>query len=235
MVFAKTPLAGRVKSRLARERSERDALILYSGFMRDLADVTRKWREQRVAADQNRRLVLAVSPTTEDPIVAELARLTGAHVCAQAEGDLGDRMQAAFDDEFKRGARSVCVIGTDLPTLPSHLINHAFRALLFERVVVGPTFDGGYWLIGAQRPAPDLFSGVPWSTSSTLMKTLAQLRRQDVNAHMLPFWYDIDTAMDLERLVWHVRALRGSQPGALPATWEALKAIGLVREPRATS
>jgi len=232
VVFAKTPIAGQVKTRLARERSERDALVLYAGFMRDLADSMRSWREQRVAADQNRRLVLAVTPHSEDPMIAEIAGLSGARIVVQPEGDLGTRMRTVIDDEFRRGARAVCVIGTDSPTLPAHLLDHAFRALLFERVVLGPTFDGGYWLVGAQRPAPDIFTGIPWSTSSVLMKTLALLRRQGVNAHLLPFWYDIDTAMDLERLVWHVKAMRAAEPNSVPATWKALSQIGLVREAR---
>ena len=79
-----------------------------------------------------------------------------------------------------------------------------------------------------QRPAPALFTGISWSTPAVLQQTLALLHGQSIEGHLLPFWYDIDQAGDLERLVWHARALRAAQPGALPHTWDALTRTGLV-------
>jgi rSAM/selenodomain-associated transferase 1 len=230
LVFAKRPVAGRVKTRLAAGRGDDDAALLYGAFLQDTARACLKWREQTVAVDPNRRLVWMLDPDGDDPLIVELARRCGARIAPQGDGDLGERLARAFKAEFDRGARAVCAIGTDSPTLPPHLVDHAFRALMFERVVLGPTFDGGYWLVGAQRPAPDVFSHIPWSTPEVLQSTLARLRAQDVAGYLLPFWYDIDEQGDLERLVWHVRALRAHDPTAATATWGVLSQMGLTGE-----
>lgn len=230
LVFAKRPLAGRVKTRLAADRGEEQAALLYGAFLQDTARACLKWREQTVAVDPNRRLVWMLEPHGDDPVIVELARRCGARIVPQGDGDLGDRLSRAFKAEFERGARAVCAIGTDSPTLPPHLVDHAFRALMFERVVLGPTFDGGYWLVGAQRPAPDIFSDIPWSTPETLQTTLDKLRAQDAPGYLLPFWYDVDNDGDLDRLAWHVRALRDQDPTAATATWGALSQMGVTEE-----
>lgn len=231
VLFAKAPLAGTTKTRLARERGTSDALILAAGFLFDIADICARWRAEKVAVDQNRRVTLYASPGVDDPVLAEAARRAGARLEVQQGDDLGERLRHAFDAEFERGARAVCAIGADSPTLPLHLLHEAFRALVWERVVLGPTFDGGYWLVGSQRPAPDLFTGVPWSTPAVLAHTLGKLEQAGVAPQLLPFWYDIDEATDLERLVWHARALRTKHPDAVPATWSALAKIGLLQSP----
>lgn len=232
VVFAKAPFAGTVKTRLAKERGDAVAARLYTAFLEDTAVACAAWRKETIGTDPNRRLLLYCAPDIQDPILSEISRRSGARAVAQPDGDLGARLSHIFAEEFDRGARAVCAIGSDSPTLPAHLINYAFRALRWHRVVLGPTFDGGYWLVGAQRPAPDLFSDIPWSTAGVLAKTLGQLSHQGVNAFLLPFWYDIDEAADLERLVWHVRAQRALHQNCAPATWAALQEIGLVRAER---
>jgi uncharacterized protein len=230
VLFARAPVLGRVKTRLSKERGEREAILLYTAFLRDVATVCANWRDEDVAVDPNRRLVLYVEPHGEDPLLAEIARLAGARVVPQVGEDLGAKLRHIFDAEFARGARSVCAVGSDSPTLPRHLIDHAFRSLAWERVALGPSFDGGYWLVGAQRPAPEIFSDIPWSTPSVLNRTVAQLRGQGVRPYLLPFWYDVDEPSDLEPLVWHLRTLRERDASVGAATWEALVRIGLVRE-----
>jgi rSAM/selenodomain-associated transferase 1 len=233
LVFVKAPVAGRVKTRLAAERGIEAATLLASAFLDDTAALVARWRAERTGVDPNRNLVFVCAPDAEDPVLARAAKIAGGRTSVQVAGDLGARLRAAFDAEFRRGARAVCAIGMDSPTLPLHLIDHAFRALEWERVVLGPTFDGGYWLVGAQRPAPDLFTDIPWSTHAVLARTLQQLKRQSVEPALLPFWYDVDEAADLERLVWHVRALRERDPTLAPSTWNALVRIGLIRQERA--
>jgi rSAM/selenodomain-associated transferase 1 len=228
VLFAKSPVLGRVKTRLAQERGARAATVLYTAFLRDTVKACGGWARQRVAADPNRRLVLYVEPDENDPVLAEAARLCGARFVVQPPGDLGEKLSFIFQAEFDRGARAVCAIGSDSPTLPTHLLEHAFRALTFERVVIGPSFDGGYWLIGAQRPAPDLFRDIPWSTPDVVSSTLTKLAAQGVHPYLLPFWYDVDEGADLGRLQWHLRALRGIDPGAGEATWQALGQLGLL-------
>jgi rSAM/selenodomain-associated transferase 1 len=227
VLFAKAPIAGSTKTRLARERGDRDAVLLSAGFLLDTVELCARWRCERTAVDQNRRVVLYASPHVEDPLLAEAARRAGARLEVQQGADLGARLRHAFEAEYERGARAVCAIGADSPSLPLHLLDEAFRALAWERVVIGPTFDGGYWLIGAQRPAPDLFTDVPWSTPAVVPRTVNRLRATGIEPHLLPFWYDIDEAADLERLVWHAGSVRARSPEKLSATWQALERIGL--------
>ncbi len=228
VVFARQPVAGAVKTRLAETIGDAAAVQLYCGFLEDTVTTCASWRKQTVGADPNRRLVFAVDPSADDPLIAELARRGGMHVVEQGEGDLGDRLQRAMDAEFSRGARAVCVIGSDAPTLPRSHLDHAFRALHFEPAVFGPSFDGGYWLVGAQRPAPDLFTNIPWSSEDTLDASLRHLRGSKTLGHLLPYWYDVDDAADLKRLVTQVVADRYERPGAHAATYAALVACGQI-------
>ncbi len=236
ILFAKAPLYGKTKTRLAKERGDDAALRLSLGFLVDTARLCGRWRKEHGGAvDANRRLAFYVDPAVEDPILVDLAFQAGARLERQQGADLGERLHHAFDAELARGARAVCAIGADSPTLPLHLLDHAFRALLFERVILGPTFDGGYWLVGAQRPQPNLFMGIPWSTAAVLPRTAALLEAQGISPHLLPFWYDVDEAADLERLVWHLRAVRAEnsrhgEPATGDATWQSLIDIGLVHD-----
>jgi uncharacterized protein len=231
ILFARAPVAGSTKTRLARARGERDAVLLATAFLLDTVELCGRWRAERVAVDQNRRVALYASPDADDPVLAEAARRAGARLEVQVGADLGERLRHAFEAEYERGARAVCAIGADSPALPLQLIDEGFRALVWERVVLGPSFDGGYWLVGAQRPAPDVFTDVPWSTPSVVAETLRRLGAQGIAPHLLPFWYDIDEAADLERLVWHARAVRARHPARLGATWRALERLGLAQQP----
>lgn len=246
IVMTKNPLLRRTKTRLAKERGDDAAVLLAASFLVDTAYTCARWRKESAATDQNRRLVFYVDPDVRDPLIVDLAFRAGARLEVQQGADLGERLRHAFDAEFARGARSVCVVGSDSPTLPEHLLDHAFRALLWERVVVGPTFDGGYWLLGATRPAPELFAGVPWSTADVIHATLRLLAGQGVSPHVLPFWYDVDESSDVDRLAWHLDAQRAAAavhadgsvvPHRLPAeaTWQALTRLGLTSSPSPTS
>ncbi len=226
LLFAKAPLIGESKTRLARDIGESAALKLSAASLLDTCDVLFEWQQRKVAADQNRKVVIYASPHIEDPLFAEAARRARARVELQVGNTLGERLQHAFTAEFERGARSVCVIGSDSPTLPTHMVDEAFRALMWHRVTVGPTFDGGYWLIGAQRPAPRLFDDIPWSSPTVMHTTLERLRAQGVDASVLPFWYDVDCKADVQRLLWHAACIHAQHAGALSCIRSALEEIG---------
>ncbi|OGQ17304.1 MAG: hypothetical protein A2138_25635, partial [Deltaproteobacteria bacterium RBG_16_71_12] len=154
LLFADAPTAGALTSRLAIERGEALARSLATGFLLDIADTCGRWRAQQLGADLNRRVVLYVSHGLDHPTIVEAARRAGARIEEQQGPDPSARLRRAFEAEHERGARAVCAIGTHAPSLPAHLLDEAFRALVWERAVLGPTFDGGCWLVGAQRPAP---------------------------------------------------------------------------------
>lgn len=113
------------------------------------------------------------------------------HFVDQGTGDLGERMQRAFDDHFRQGAGKVVVIGSDCPSNQAPNIQRAFSGLETAPCVVGPAEDGGYYLIGLRRPMLHLFSGMEWGCASVLKQTLARLGSTRVV--LLPTLSDVDT------------------------------------------
>lgn len=225
ILMARSP--GSASTRLSHDRGSAVASRLESGFLDDAARLCARFRAERAGADQNRRVVFCVSGSVDDPIVRELAAVAGARVEAAVGATAAEQVEHAVVAEFERGARAVCVVGTATPTLPAYLVDHAFRALLWERVVVGPTFDGGLWLLGLQRPAPAVFPA-SWTTPSSLPAFTKQLQAYELAPHLLPFWYGVDGAADLGRLMWHAQALRLDDSDAVDGTWRALSDTGLV-------
>jgi rSAM/selenodomain-associated transferase 1 len=129
---------------------------------------------------------------------------------AQAEGDLGARLSAFFDGEFEEGATRVVAIGSDSPTLDPTLVISAFLCLESRDVVLGPSTDGGYYLVGCRPPMPPIFEGIPWSTPHVLAQTIDRLKDTRLSLSVLPPWYDVDTPDDLQVLAGHLRAMRRS-------------------------
>jgi len=115
----------------------------------------------------------------------------------QGEGDLGDRLLLAFAQAFAQGAQSVVVIGADCPDLGPTLFAQAFSALTRKNLVLGPAMDGGYYLVGLNRPAPALFSDIPWGNSEVLAATLKQAKELHLSIHLLEPLADVDRPEDL--------------------------------------
>lgn len=229
LLFADAPAAR--PARLARVRDEAQVQALGYGFLLDLAETCGRWRAQQLGADLNRRVALYVHQGRDHPAIVEAARRAGARI-EQADGpDDAARLRRAFEAEHERGARAVCAIGANAPTVPAHLLDEAFRALGWERAVLGPTFAGGTWLVGVQRPAPDVFEETPWPGPQGLARVVARLRGLHIEPHLLPFWYPVEDDEGLLRLGWHLRSLRARRPGAMAATWRALDECGLLAEP----
>jgi len=217
VVFARAPVEGAVKRRLAAALGPARALALYEAFLDDACALAASLSSTRSIA----RGVLAVTGGADHPAVVERARAHGLAIAEQRGGDLGARMANALEDNFTYGP--VCVIGSDSPTLDRALVVEAFAALARHDVVLGPATDGGYWLVGARRPAPDLFAGIEWGSDRVLVETLARLRAHD--HALLPFWYDVDDAAGLDLLRAHLAVL---PPSVAPSTRRALAALGLL-------
>jgi rSAM/selenodomain-associated transferase 2/rSAM/selenodomain-associated transferase 1 len=126
----------------------------------------------------------------------------------QRGSDLGERMARAFADLFARGHARVVLVGADLPTLPSGAIRRA-HALLRRGadLVLGPSEDGGYYLIGLQAPHPALFDGVEWGTPRVFEQTLARARALRLDVSLLSRWYDVDDPDSLRRAAADRRAV----------------------------
>ena len=151
----------------------------------------------------------------------------GLRLVAQRGGDLGARMAQLVAGLLADGHRAALLVGSDLPTLPSAYLAEAARVLAegAADVVLGPAEDGGYYLIGLAQPAPALFEGVAWGTDGVLEATRARARAFGLREHLLPLWYDVDTAADLDRLR---RDLAPPGPGA-PRTRRWLAAFAPAR------
>jgi rSAM/selenodomain-associated transferase 2/rSAM/selenodomain-associated transferase 1 len=146
--------------------------------------------------------VIACEPADASERVRELVG-PAIDVLAQRGADLGQRMAYVFEDVFRLGVDSAVVIGSDLPDLPARLLREALAALRQQKdcVVLGPAADGGYYLIGMNRPRPELFSQIDWSTARVLAQTLDVLKAQHTPVVLLPHWADVDTRADLRRLM----------------------------------
>ena len=201
-LFAKYPAPGAVKTRLGQPPDR--AVEVARAFLLDVLD-----RTSAVAA--GRVVVFAPAESRE-----EMARLVGAGVEleAQADGDLGRRLERFIGDRLDAGADRVVVLGTDSPTLPPEFISRALEDLCHADLVLGPATDGGYYLIGCRRRLP-IFDGVSWSRDTVLAETIDRLADPRWRLSLLPPWYDVDTPEGWATLRGHVRAMRraGVDPG----------------------
>ena len=118
---------------------------------------------------------------------------------AQEGGDLGSRMKNAFDKVFSTGAEKVIIIGSDIPDLTAEIINNAFAYLDTSDVVIGPSKDGGFYLLGMKIMHEELFEGIEYSTAKVFSETLSRLRELNLSCKLLPELQDIDTEEDLIR------------------------------------
>ena len=192
VVMAKAPLVGEVKTRLAPPLSLKEAAELYRCLLLDLLENVRSFE----GAD----LYVAFSPAAAAALFHEITPRD--FVCfPQRRDDLGERMASIFEDLFEKSYERAVVIGSDLPVFPSSFLRDAFRALAGSSdVVLGPSRDGGYYLIGLSRLVPEIFTGMPWGTARVLQATRDRLSRVGVEPSLLPGWFDVDTVEDLKFL-----------------------------------
>lgn len=190
IVFAKVPEPGDVKTRLTSVLSPEQATRLYEAFLRDAL-------LQYTSLGVDVRLYLA---PPEQPLPDGLVP-GPANVHWQAGEGLGARMLRAFMETFAAGAHRAVVIGTDHPTLPSSFIDQAFAALDKPRSVsIGPSNDGGYYLLGMNDVVPSLFD-MPYSHDAVFTETLKRAADAGARLTVLPPWYDVDLPEDLRRLI----------------------------------
>ncbi|MGI4736942.1 MAG: TIGR04282 family arsenosugar biosynthesis glycosyltransferase [Janthinobacterium lividum] len=190
LVFAREPVLGRVKTRLAAGIGAAAALAVY----RELLALT----AAAVAAAQVPATVwLAEAPARADPHQPRPEWPGLPWRVQPAAGSLGGRMAQAFADAFGAGAGRVVIIGTDCPSLSAELLRQAFDQLLSHEVVVGPAEDGGYYLLGMSQLRTELFDNKDWSTATVLPDTLADAARLGLRVAQLPTLHDVDSAQDL--------------------------------------
>ncbi len=185
IVFVKAPRPGFVKTRIAATLGADAACRIYSGLVATLL------------------ATLAPLPKVElrftpDEALDEIQPWLrpGWSASPQGPGDLGNRMHRAFVD----AGGSAILIGSDCPYIQQAHLSQAAEHLATHDVVLGPAEDGGYWLIGLNRPCPALFEGIDWGSSTVLAATLKEAALQDYRVQLLPTLRDVDTLEDYLRL-----------------------------------
>lgn len=217
ILFAKDPVIGQVKTRLASHLDEKTIFNLYLNFLDDSVDKICKI----AGADR----FCGVHPGTMSGYFDRVAVSKKICIFLQEGKDLGERMKNALAKRFEEGYEKVVIIGSDSPSLPISYIKEAFASE--KDLVVGPSTDSGYYLIGMHGKVVDVFSGVSWGTEKVLSETFARVRRIGATMMVLPVWYDVDRYDDLKFLKIHLDLLASCGVNESPATAGFLKQIEL--------
>jgi rSAM/selenodomain-associated transferase 2/rSAM/selenodomain-associated transferase 1 len=193
ILFGRYPVPGRTKTRL----------IPFLGPA-GAADLQRRLMEKtlRTASSVASRRGLDLEICFEGADENRMRRWLGprAIYSIQCAGDVGERMGHAFGRAFQDGCRRVILFGTDVPELSAPLLEKALGGLEKSDLVIGPSTDGGYFLVGLKREA-DLFTDLPWGTNGVLQRTLSRADKLKLSAHLLNPLTDIDTAEDLRKVI----------------------------------
>lgn len=189
-IFAKYWQPGAAKTRLGQEIGVERASSLSRVFLLTLLQ-----RFRWVEAEKE----LCFWPPEREAEFTDLAGETW-RTRPQIDGHLGQRMQHFFESARQRGARQIVLIGSDTPNLPVAFVEQAFASLDESPIVLGPSMDGGYYLIGLAEILPPIFDQLPWSTPHLWSQTVERLAHSRLPYVQLPAWYDVDVASDLRRL-----------------------------------
>lgn len=190
LVIAKRPAAGQTKTRLCPPLSGEEAAELYEGFLKDVLDLA------RTVAGATR--FINYWPPDQAGYFQQLA--PDFNLLPQAGDGLGARLDNALTYCLTHGFEQAAIANSDSPTLPAVYLTRAFELLTEADLVLGPCDDGGYYLIGLNRPRPRLLREVAMSTPTVTRDTLALARAEGLRAAQLPAWYDVDTVSDFHRL-----------------------------------
>jgi len=185
IVFVRNPELGKVKTRLAKTIGDKKALNIYILLLKHTESVL-----QKVSSDK-------VVYYSEEIQNNDLWSDRCFQKKLQKGNDLGERMQHAFEMAFKEGYEKVVIVGSDLFDLKAVHIENAFKALENHNLVIGPSLDGGYYLLGMKVLHPAVFKNKQWGTDSVLETTLKNLEQENVK--LLEALNDIDTFDDLQR------------------------------------
>lgn len=184
MIFTKNPVKGKVKTRLAVTLGEEKALAIYKQLLQYTYDIT-----QHVHSDK--------TVLYSENIPAKDLWSEGNFQKAVQEGEgLGERMLDAFEKAFSKGYQKVIIIGSDSLDITTELIEEAIDKLNNHDVVIGPSEDGGYYLLGMKKLYPPLFKNKKWSTESVFIDTIEDIMNLGITHYNLPTYSDIDTEND---------------------------------------
>jgi rSAM/selenodomain-associated transferase 1 len=223
-VMAKASLPGRTKTRLVPPLTFDEAAKLNTAFLKDaVANVLAASRQEPVAG------YVAYGPPGPESVTffrEILPPETG--LLEASDPDFGMCLSSAIEQMLEGGNSSAVVLNSDSPTLPTALLveTAALLARPGDRAVLGPSTDGGYYLLGVKRRHPRLFEDIAWSTEHVKSQTLQRAREIGLQVHVLPAWYDVDDIESLKRL--HGELFSGSTTPSGPSVHAAPHTSGLM-------
>ncbi|MGI8601238.1 MAG: TIGR04282 family arsenosugar biosynthesis glycosyltransferase [Chitinophagaceae bacterium] len=184
IIFYKNLVRGKVKTRLAATIGVDNAFDIYKAMVEEV-----HFLSQKIKID---RIIYYSDHITKDDIWNNEYKKE-----LQRGANLGEKMMNAFKDVFQMGYSKAVVIGTDCPSLTEDIINDAFNKLNNNDIVIGPAFDGGYYLLGMKILHTSLFQNIEWSTSQVLEQTTAKMNSHNLSYSLLQELHDIDEEKDL--------------------------------------
>lgn len=203
VVMAKAPRPGRVKTRLSPPLTLDQTAALNICFLRDTTE--------NLASIPGSAGLISYTPVGDEALFAGLLPATFALVPQRGDG-FGERLLAAAEDILAIGYGAVCLIDSDSPTVPAAAYRQAVSALAApgDRIVLGPSHDGGYFCIGLKHPHPEPFERISWSTAAVCAETRQRCAARALEVVELPTWYDVDDAGTLDLLT--AELLRNTPP-----------------------
>jgi len=210
IIFIKTPIPGLVKTRLQPQISPEESAKLYTAFLKDL--------DHKFYNQDDFNCWYAVSRENyKKDILNTLIHLENYFL--QEGQDLGERMDRAFQLLLSKGYDKIVLIGSDLPSITTNIISQALQGLVTKDCVIGPSKDGGYYLIALKNPIPALFENLPWSTSEVLKKTIDILAKKGLTYKLLTAFEDIDSYKELISFYQDLKDKPKNDPDFPTHTW----------------
>ena len=211
--MTKAPKAGRVKTRLTPPLFPEEAAALNTCFLRDTAAAI-----ARTAKEKPAKGVAVYTPVGAEAAYAEILPASF-QLVPQRRDAFGERLAAATEDLLRIGFDSLCLIDSDSPTLPEAAFAQAVELLAQAEdcIVLGPSDDGGYYLIGLKKMHGRVFEGIDWSTDRVLEQTIEAAREIDLPVHLLPSWYNVDDRTTLARLCQEIFGSNSNPNSGFPA------------------
>ena len=205
VIFAKAPIPGQVKTRLQPQLTPRESA--------DVARLLLQITIHKAVQFWPGEIILSAGLDARHPFLVEMATQHQLRIETQAEGDLGQRMHQAM----QQFGYPVAIIGSDIPQINEHVLKAAHTYLSSGNNVLGPSDDGGYYLIGLARANPALFEKILWGSNKVLEQTLEKARTMSLELQQLTPINDVDTWSDLNAAAKEVPQLRRYLDSILPA------------------
>jgi uncharacterized protein len=217
ILFARDPVVGQVKTRLQPFLSEALIFELYTHFLQDSI--------QKIGCVKSADRFIGVYPSDVSGFFSRLNDEFALEIFFQAGNSLGEKMANAFQDRFVEGYEQVVIIGSDSPSLPVAIIEQALNSE--KELTLGPSTDGGYYLIGMSGKLVNVFEGVDWGSDKVLAQTLERVKKSGCSLELLPPWYDVDRPEDLKFLQTHLQLIEQSGQESTGGTGKFLKGLDI--------